>query len=413
MSLSQVDPTIFSIIKDEEKRQRDNINLIASENYTSKAVLEAQASVLTNKYAEGYPGRRYYGGCQNVDRAEAVAIERARALFGAEYANVQPYSGSIANMAAYVTLIQYGDTILSMRLDQGGHLTHGSPVSFSGQFFKPVFYGIDRETGLIDYDEVERIAVQSRPKVIVVGSSSYPRILNYERFYQIAQRVNAKLFVDMAHEAGLIAARVHPTPVPFADITTFTTHKSLRGPRGGLILAKASYGKTIDKVVFPGLQGGPLMHIIAAKAVAFHEAMQPEFVAYQRAVLENARVFAEELKAQGLTLVTGGTDNHRVLVDFTKTGITGKDAEEALGQVNITVNKNSIPFDPRPPKYTSGIRMGTPAVTSRGFGPDEMRQTARMIVKVLSNIGNEKVYREVREAVADLVRRFPAPGIDR
>ncbi|MBM3132464.1 MAG: serine hydroxymethyltransferase [Chloroflexi bacterium] len=413
MSLAQTDPQIYRIIKEEEKRQRNNINLIASENYTSKAVLEAQASVLTNKYAEGYPGKRYYGGCQNVDQAEAIALDRAKTLFRAEYANVQPYSGSVANMAAYMTLIEHGDTILSMRLDQGGHLTHGSPVSFSGQFYDAVFYGIDRETGLINYDEVEETAVQNQPRLIVVGSSSYPRILDYARFRKIADRVGARLFVDMAHEAGMIAAKVHPSPVPFADITTFTTHKSLRGPRGGLILAKAQYGPTIDKIVFPGLQGGPLMHVVAAKAVALLEAQKPEFVTYQKAVLENARVFAEELMAQGLTLVTGGTDNHRVLVDLTKTTITGKDAEDALGRVNITVNKNSIPFDPKPPKYTSGIRMGTPAVTSRGFGPDEMRKTARLIARVLSNIGNEKVYGEVNDEVSQMNGRFPTPGIDR
>lgn len=412
MSLSQIDPRVAEIIRAEEDRQRHSINLIASENYTSKAILEAQGSVLTNKYAEGYPGKRYYGGCQNIDAVESLALDRAKALFEAEFANVQPYSGSVANMAAYMTLIDVGDTILSMKLDQGGHLTHGSPVSFSGQLYRPVFYGINRETGRVEYDEVERIAVESKPKVIVVGSSSYPRILDYKRFKQIADKVNAKLFVDMAHEAGLIAAKVHPTPIPYADIATCTTHKSLRGPRGGLILAREQYGRTIDKVIFPGLQGGPLIHIVAAKAVAFLEARQPEFVTYQRTVLENALALAEELTARGVKLVTGGTDNHRVLIDLTETDITGKDAEDALCEVNMTVNKNSIPFDPKPPKFTSGIRLGTPAATSRGFGPDEMRTVGRLIATVLDHMGDRPIYQQVRDEVADLTNRFPTPGID-
>lgn len=413
MPLSNTDPHVAQIIRAEEDRQRRNINLIASENYVSKAVLEAQGSVLTNKYAEGYPGKRYYGGCRNIDQIEAIAIERARALFEAEHANVQPYSGSVANMAAYMTLVGLGDRILSMKLDQGGHLTHGSPVSFSGQLYRPVFYGIDKSTGQVDYDEVERIAIENRPRVIVVGSSSYPRILDYKRFREIADKVGARLFVDMAHEAGMVAAKVHPSPIPYADITTCTTHKSLRGPRGGLILAKEEHRRTIDKVVFPGLQGGPLIHIVAAKAVAFLEAQQPEFVAYQKSVLENARVLADELMRQGVKLVTGGTDNHRVLVDLTETEITGKEAEDALCEVNITVNKNSIPFDPKPPAQTSGIRLGTPAVTSRGFGPGEMTKVARLISRVLSHIGDPAVYDEVRDEVANLTSRFPAPGIDR
>ncbi|MDY6911577.1 MAG: serine hydroxymethyltransferase [Chloroflexota bacterium] len=411
MSLSQIDPKIAAIIENEEQRQGHNINLIASENYTSKAVLQAQASVFTNKYAEGYPGKRYYGGCQNADELEAIAIERAQEVFEAEHVNVQPYSGSVANMAAYMTLIDYNDTILSMKLDQGGHLTHGSPVSFSGKLYRPVYYCIDKQTGLLDYDEVEKIATQSMPKLIVTGSSSYPRILDYERFRHIADKVNAKLLVDMAHEAGLIAAKVHPSPIPFADIATCTTHKSLRGPRGGLILCRQEYRASIDSSVFPGLQGGPLIHTIAAKAVAFLEASQPEFITYQKAVLENARVFAEELILNGLTLITGGTDNHRMLIDLTKTDVTGKMAEDALCQVNITVNKNSIPFDPKPANVTSGIRLGTPAVTSRGFGPDEMRKTAHLIARVLSNVGDEKVYQEVRDEVAHINSRFPTPGI--
>ena len=336
MSLTTVDPEIARAISDEEHRQCNNINLIASENYPSKAVLEAQGSVLTNKYAEGYPGGRYYGGCMNVDRVEEIALWRAKSLFGSKYANVQPYSGSVANMAAYMTLVDYGDTIMSMKLDQGGHLTHGSPVSFSGKFYKPVFYNIDRETSLMNYDEIEKAALVHRPKLIVVGSSSYPRILDYKRFRDIADRVNARLMVDMAHEAGLIAAGVHPTPIPYADVLTSTTHKSLRGPRGGLILCREEYGPSIDRSVFPGLQGGPLMHIVAAKAVAFLEARDPAYVVYQKAVLENAQALAAELLAQGIRLVTGGTDNHRVLIDLTSTGITGKDAEDALCQVGIT-----------------------------------------------------------------------------
>jgi len=412
MSLSNIDPEIASVIGDEEHRQSHNINLIASENYPSKAVLEAQGSVLTNKYAEGYPGRRYYGGCQNADRAEEIATERAKELFGAEYANVQPYSGAIANMAAYMTLIGYGDAILSMKLDQGGHLTHGSPVSFSGRLYRPTFYGIDRETGWLDYDEVERIALKDMPKLIVVGSSSYPRIPDYERFRQIADRIKAKLLVDIAHEAGPIAAGVLPSPISYADVTTATTQKTLRGPRGGFILCQEKYGASIDRSVFPGLQGGPLMHIIAAKAVAFHEAKQPQFVAYQRAVLENAKALAGELLSQGMRLVTGGTDNHRVLIDLTPMGITGKEAEDALSHVNITVNKNAIPFDPQPPNISGGIRLGTPAVTSRGLGPDEMRKIAQLIVRVLSNLGDEGIYREVSQQIEEMNGRFPTPGID-
>jgi glycine hydroxymethyltransferase len=412
MSLNKIDPEIASVIESEEKRQCNNINLIASENYPSKAVLEAQGSVLTNKYAEGYPGKRYYGGCQFVDQAEAIAIERSKKLFKGEYVNVQPYSGAVANMAAYMTLGNYGDTIMGMALDQGGHLTHGSPVSFSGKFYHPVFYNIDSETGKIDYDEVEKVALKNKPKVIVVGSSSYPRILDYARFRQIAERVNAKLLVDIAHEAGLVAAGVHPSPVPYADVVTCTTQKSLRGPRGGLIICLEKYGASIDRSVFPGLQGGPMMHIIAAKAVAFLEASQPKFVTYQKAVLQNARGLADELMAQGLCLITGGTDNHRVLVDLKPTGITGKEAEAALGEVNITVNKNAIPFDPKPHSITSGIRLGTPAITSRGFGPAETKRVAQLIAKVLSNIGDERVYRQVRNEVDEMNRRFPTPGID-
>lgn len=411
MTLIETDPQIAKIIAEEEKRQFGTINLIASENYASNAVLEAQGSVLTNKYAEGYPGKRYYGGCRYVDQAEEIAIQRAKELFGAEHANVQPHSGTTANMAAYMTLIEYGDTILSMSLDQGGHLTHGSRVSFSGQLYRPVFYGIDKETGQIDYDEVERIAIKNMPKLIVIGSSSYPRILDYARFRQIADRVNAKLLADMAHEAGLIAAGVHPSPVPYADVVTCTTHKSLRGPRGGLILCRANYSASIDRSVFPGLQGGPMMHAIAAKAVALHEAKQPQFITYQRSVLENSKVLANGLIAEGIHLVSGGTDNHRILVDLTVTGITGKAAESALSEVNITVNKNSIPFDSKPPGITSGIRLGTPAVTTRGFGTEEMLRIAQLIAKTLFHIGDKKLYQEVRLEVEEMTRRFPSPEL--
>ncbi len=411
MSLSQTDPQIADIIQAEENRQCNNINLIASENYASKAVLEAQSSVLTNKYAEGYPGKRYYGGCEHADKAEEIAIDRVKELFGAEHANVQVVSGSTANMAAYMALIDYGDTFMGMNLAHGGHLTHGSSVSFSSKLYRPVFYGVSRETGWVDYDEVEKIATENNPKMIVVGSSSYPRQLDYKLFRQIADKVNAKLVVDMAHVAGLIAAGVYPSPVLYADVVTSTTHKTLRGPRGGLVLCKQEYASAIDKCVFPGLQGGPLMHIVAAKAVAFQEARKPEFVAYQKAVLENARVLAEELMVQGLNVVTGGTDKHLVVVDLTSTEITGKIAEAALGEVNITVNKNSIPFDPKPAAVTSGIRLGTPAITSRGFGPDETRQIARLMAKILSNLDDKNVYQQVHSEIAQMNSKFPTPGI--
>lgn len=411
MQLSKLDPEIASLISKEKERQCAKIDLIASENYPSEAVLKAQGSVLTNKYAEGYPGRRYYGGCENIDDVERLALQRAKELFGAEYVNVQPYSGSVANMAAYMSLVNPGDTIMAMRLDQGGHLTHGSPVNFSGKLYNPVFYSIDRESEMVDYDEVERAALKTKPRAIIVGSSSYPQILDYQRFAEIANKLGAKLIVDMAHEAGLIAAGLHPNPVPYADVVTSTTHKTLRGPRGGLILCKEKYGASIDRTVFPGLQGGPLMHIIAAKAVAFLEASQPQFAHYQKAVLENARVLADELKAQGLRIITGGTSNHRVLVDLTKTGITGREAEEALGKANITINRNAIPFDPKPPHVTSGIRLGTPAITSRGFGPSEVKRIAQLIADVLSHIGDERTYQRVRQEVQEMTSRFPTPGI--
>lgn len=411
MTLRDSDPEIADIIKNEENRQCNNINLIASENYSSKNILEAQGCVLTNKYAEGYPGKRYYGGCQYIDNVEEVAISRAKDLFSAEHANVQVVSGSTANMAAYMALIEYGDSFMGMNLAHGGHLTHGSPVSFSSKLYRPAFYGVSKETGWVDYDELEKIAIENKPKMIMVGSSSYPRKLDYERFRQIADKINAKLVVDMAHVAGLIAAGVYPSPVPYADVITSTTHKTLRGPRGGLVLCKEEYAAAIDKSVFPGLQGGPLMHIVAAKAVAFQEAKQPQFIEYQKTVLENARVLAEELMAQGLNVVTGGTDKHLVVVDLTSTDITGKVAEAALGEVSITVNKNSIPFDPKPAAVTSGIRLGTPAITSRGFGPDETRRIAQLTAKVLSNLDDKNVYQQVHDEIAQMNSNFPTPGI--
>ncbi|MDP2661083.1 MAG: serine hydroxymethyltransferase [Dehalococcoidia bacterium] len=410
--LERVDPEIAAAIRLEEKRQRGNLELIAAENYVSRAVLEAQGSVMTNKYAEGYPGRRYYGGCEYVDQAEELARERAKALFGAEHANVQPHSGSQADMAAYFAVMETGDTMMGMSLAHGGHLSHGSPVNFSGKIYKVFSYGVDRETELIDYDQVEKIALECRPKLIVAGASAYPRFIDYKRFRQIADKVGAYLVVDMAHPAGLIAAGVHPNPTPHAQIVTSTTHKTLRGPRGGFILCTADLAGRIDKAVFPGMQGGPLMHIIAAKAVAFHQAIQPEFGAYARQVVANARAMAEEIKRLGLRLVSGGTDNHLMLVDLTVAGATGKEAEVALDSVGITANKNAIPFDSRPPNLTSGIRLGTPALTSRGMAEAEMRQIAAMIVRVLEHRGDEAAYSEVRNEVDALCHRFPVPGLE-
>jgi glycine hydroxymethyltransferase len=410
--LANTDPEVAQAIRREQQRQRRNIELIASENYASRAVLEAQGSVLTDKYAEGYPGRRYYGGCQEVDVAEDLAKDRARQLYGAEYANVQPHSGVQANMAAYFTLIDGGDTVLASRLDHGGHLSHGSPASFSGRLYSFVSYGLDPETELLDYDEIERLALEHRPKLIVAGASSYPRIIDFKRFGEIAERVGARLMVDMAHIAGIVAAGLHPSPIPHSDMVTSTTHKTLRGPRGGFVLSRAEYGSRLDHAVFPETQGGPLMHVIAAKAVAFSEAMKPEFVGYQRAVIQNAQTLAAELQKGGLRIVSGGTDNHLLLVDLASTGITGKQAEETLDSVCITVNKNAIPFDTSSPQVARGIRLGTPAVTTRGFGPDEMRQVAGLILKTLANVDNAKVLDEVREEVAGITCRFPVPGLD-
>ena len=411
-SLNEIDPEISRALDREKKRQKETINLIASENYASRAILEAQGSFLTNKYAEGYPGRRYYGGCENMDTIETIAIERAKELFHAEHANVQPHSGAQANMAAYYTLLSYGDTVMGMTLAHGGHLTHGAGVSFSGKLYKFIHYGVSRDTERIDYAEVEKLAKEHRPKLIVVGASAYPRIIDFERFRSIADMVGAKVMVDIAHIAGLVAAGLHPTPVPYADIVTSTTHKTFRGPRGGFILCRKEFASSIDSAVFPGLQGGPLMHVIAAKAVSFHEAIQPAFTDYQRATLENARTLAAELKRLGLRLVSGGTDNHLVLVDLTSTGVTGIAAEEALGRVGIVVNRNSIPFEPRSARITSGIRLGTPAVSSRGFGKEEMKFIAAAIVKIVSNVGNSDIESQIHREVQQLCSRFPVPGID-
>ena len=412
VGLSEKDPKVFEALKNENHRQRNSLVLIASENYASRAVLEAQASLMNNKYAEGYPGRRYYGGCQYVDVVEQLAIDRAKALFHAEHANVQPHSGAQANMAAYFALLEAGDTIMGMRLDQGGHLTHGSPVNFSGKLYNFVAYGVDQDTETIDYDEVERLAEEHKPKVIVAGYTAYPRFIDFPRFREIADQVGAVLMVDIAHIAGLIAAGVHPSCIPHAQVVTSTTQKTLRGPRGGLILCDEGLRQKMDRAVFPFTQGGPLMHIIAAKAVCFGEAMEPQFVKYQTQVVENARTLARELAEGGLRIVSGGTDNHLLLVDLTSMDITGQEAEETLGRVNIVVNKNTIPNDPRPPMVASGLRLGTPAVTSRGFGTPEIKEVASMIVRMLTSHGGQHVESEVKRQVEGLVGRFPVPGLD-
>ena len=407
MSLALLDSQIARAIKAEEQRQSDNLVLIASENYTSKAVMEAQASILTNKYAEGYPGKRYYGGCENADAVENLAVERAMKLFRAEFANVQPHSGSQANMAVYFSFLEPGDVILGMDLAHGGHLTHGSAASFSGKLYRAVFYGVDPETHRIELDQVTHLAKTFRPKMVIAGASSYPRIIDFKAFKQIAEEVGAFLMADMAHIAGLVAAGLHPSPVPFADFVTSTTHKTLRGPRGGFIVGKARYAREINGNVFPGIQGGPLMHTIAAKAVAFRDAMSPEFADYQRQVVINARALGEELMSRGLQLVSGGTDNHLLMVDLTETGLTGLDAEQALAKVGIVVNKNSVPYDKRGPKVTSGIRLGTPALTTRGMKEAEIRDIARLIISVLEQPDDEKVLRDVSAMVQALCLQFP------
>jgi len=405
--LPKKDGEIASLIRREEERQSRKLVLIAAENYASQAVLEAQGSVLTNKYAEGYPGHRYYGGCEEIDEVEKVAIQRAKQLYDAEHANVQSHSGTQANVAAYLALLNYGDTVMGMNLAHGGHLSHGSAVSFSGQWYRFIHYGVNKETERLDYEEIERLAKEHRPKLIVAGASAYPRIIDFERFHYMAEEVGAQLMVDMAHLAGLVAAGLHPSPVPWAGVITSTTHKTLRGPRGGFILSKQEFARRLDAAVFPGMQGGPLMHVIAAKAVAFYEAMQPDFIGYQQKVVENAKVLASELEKLGFRLVAGGTDNHLVLIDLRGTGITGKLAEEVLDSVGISTNRNSIPFDLLPPQITSGLRLGTPAVTTRGLGPQEMRQIALLIHKVLANLEDEKVKHQVSQEVKEISQRFP------
>jgi len=405
--IRSTDPEIARAIELELDRQTEKIELVASENITSPAVMAAQASLPTNPYAQGYPDRRYYGGCQYVDIAERLAIDRLRKLFKAPYANVQPHSGTQANMAVYFAMLEPGDTILGMDLAHGGHLSHGSSASFSGRLFNAAHYGVGKETGTIDYDEVRVIAEKHRPKMIVCGASAYPRVIDFKAFGDIARSVNAFLLADMAHIAGLVAADVHPSPVPHSDAVTSTTHKTLRGPRGGLILAKEAYGKKLNREIFPGIQGGPLMHVIAAKAIAFKLALSEDFKAYQRQTVANARALAHHLSDVGLKLVSGGTDNHLVLIDLTDLAITGKDAEKALDDAGITVNKNTIPFDSRSPFVTSGIRVGTPAVTTRGMKEPEMAVIASLIVDVLNDLHNNKVIRRVGEAVRDLCRGFP------
>ena len=403
--LANLDPEVYAPIKSELLRQQGNIELIASENIVSEAVLLAAGSVLTNKYAEGYPAKRYYGGCVYVDEVEEIARERAKKLFGAEHANVQPHSGANANLAVFYAFLKPGDTVLSMSLAHGGHLSHGSPVNISGNWFNIVPYCVDGQTGRIDYDEVRRLALENKPKLILAGASAYPRIIDFKRFREIADEVGAILMVDMAHIAGLVAAGLHPSPVPYADVVTTTTHKTLRGPRGGLILCRECYAKQIDKAIFPGTQGGPLMHIIAAKAVAFGEALKPEFRTYQQNIVENARELSLALLKKGFNLVSGGTDNHLMLLDLRGTDVTGKELERRLDEVHITANKNAVPFDPQSPFITSGLRLGTPAVTSRGFGKKEMRDIAGFIADVCFDFDAKKD--EVNAAVAEMCARFP------
>lgn len=407
-TLKQSDPEVTKAIDLELNRQRTKLELIASENIVSKAVMEAQGSVLTNKYAEGYPGKRYYGGCEYVDIVEQLAIDRAKKLFGAAYANVQPHSGAQANMAVFFALLTPGDTVMGMNLTDGGHLTHGSPVNMSGKYFHIVPYGVDKETERIDYDALEKKAEECKPKLIVAGASAYARIIDFPRLADIAHKVGAYLMVDIAHIAGLVAAGLHPSPVPYADVVTTTTHKTLRGPRGGMILCKdAEFGKQFNKAVFPGVQGGPLMHVIAAKAVALGEALRPEFKEYAKQIIKNAQALAETLQADGFRIVSGGTDTHLMLVDLTSKGITGKEAQTVLDEVNITSNRNTIPFEPRSPFVTSGIRLGSPALTTRGFKEDDMREVGNIIALVLNDITNEEKKEEARRRVAALCEKYP------
>ena len=405
--LEKQDPNIQAVINQELARQRDKLEMIASENFVSQAVMEAQGSVLTNKYAEGYPGKRYYGGCENVDVIETLAIERAKRLFGAEHANVQPHSGSQANFGVYFALLQPGDTIVGMNLSHGGHLTHGSPVNVSGTYFNVVPYGVDAETQQIDYDEFRKIVLEAKPKLIIAGGSAYSRQIDFKKMAEVAHEVDAIFMVDMAHFAGLVAAGLHSNPVEYADIVTTTTHKTLRGPRGGLILCKEKYAKAIDKSIFPGIQGGPLMHVIAAKAVALGEALQPEFKVYAQQIIDNAKALAAALQDKGLTIVSGGTDTHVMLVDVRSTGLTGKEAEHLLDEVGITCNKNTIPFDPASPFVTSGIRLGTPALTTRGLQVKDMEEIADIIAAVLKNPEDKAVHEEASKRVAALCEAYP------
>ncbi len=405
--LRDVDPEIAEALQEEARRQGTGLELIPSENFVSEAVLEAMGSVLTNKYAEGYPGKRYYGGCEFADRAEQLAIDRAKALFGAEHANVQTHSGTQANVSVYMAALQLGDTVLGMNLAHGGHLTHGHPLNFSGKMYKFVPYGVRKDTETIDYDELDRLAHEHKPKMIVAGASAYSRVIDFPRMAEIARSVNALLFVDMAHIAGLVAAGVHPSPVPHADFVSTTTHKTLRGPRGGLVLCKQQYAKELDRITFPGTQGGPLMHIIAAKAVCLKEAAQPDFREYAKQIVANAQKLAAEITKAGFRIVSGGTDNHLFLMDIYSRGITGKDAQPALDRAGITVNKNSIPFDPTPPMTAGGIRLGTPAVTTRGMREPEMERIAAWIAEVLSHLGDAERERRIRAEVAEFAMQFP------
>jgi glycine hydroxymethyltransferase len=405
--LEKVDPEVSRAIDLETHRQSEKIELIASENFVSEAVLEAQGSVMTNKYAEGYPGKRYYGGCEYVDIVESLAIDRCKQLFGADHVNVQPHSGTQANMAVYFAAVQPGDTVLGMNLSHGGHLSHGSPANFSGKFYKIIPYGVSKDTETIDYDEVERLTKEHKPKMIVVGASAYPRTIDFEKFRKVADEVGAVIMADIAHIAGLVCTGLHPSPVPVCEYVTTTTHKTLRGPRGGLVMCKEAYAKTLNSRVFPGMQGGPLMHVIAAKAVAFKEALLPEFKEYQKQIIKNAQAMADELKNQGFRIVSGGTDNHLMLVDLTSKGVTGKDAQESLDRAAITVNKNGIPFDTQGPQVTSGIRVGTPAVTTRGMKENEMRLIASYIADVIKNINDEQNIKAIAEKVKTLCAQFP------
>ena len=405
--LAKQDPNVKAVIDQELMRQRDKLEMIASENIVSQAVMEAQGSVLTNKYAEGYPGKRYYGGCEHVDVVETLAIERAKRLFGAEHANVQPHSGSQANFAVYFAMLKPGDTIVGMNLSHGGHLTHGSPVNVSGTYFNVVPYGVNAETQQIDYDEFRKIVLEAKPKLIIAGGSAYSRQIDFKKMADVAHEVDAIFMVDMAHFAGFVAAGLHPNPVEYADIVTTTTHKTLRGPRGGMILCKEEYAKAIDKAVFPGIQGGPLMHVIAAKAVALGEALQPEFKVYAEQVIKNAKVLAAELIAKGLTIVSGGTDTHVMLVDVRNTGLTGKEAEHLLDEIGITANKNTIPFDPASPFVTSGVRLGTPALTTRGLKEDDMKEIADIIATVLQNPEDTAKHQDAAKRVAALCEKYP------